>query len=107
MNDPTYVEAARVFAEHIVREGGSTSADRLRWGFMRTLSRNPSAQELSVLQTLFEKHQKEFAANKESAQQLISSGEAPGAKDLDAAEVAAWTSISRALLNLHETITRN
>jgi len=107
MNDPTYVEAARVFAEHIVSEGGSTAPDRLRWAFTRTLSRNPSAQELSVLQTLFEKHQKEFAANKESAQKLISSGEAPIVKDLDPGEVAAWTSISRALLNLHETITRN
>ncbi|HEV8293461.1 MAG TPA: DUF1553 domain-containing protein, partial [Tepidisphaeraceae bacterium] len=107
LNDPTYVEAARVFAEHIVREGGTTAADRLRWAFVRTLSRNPSAQELSVLQNLFEKHQKEFAADKASAQKLISSGEAPVAKDVDSAELAAWTSVSRALLNLHETITRN
>ncbi|HEV8377202.1 MAG TPA: DUF1553 domain-containing protein, partial [Tepidisphaeraceae bacterium] len=107
LNDPTYVEAARVFAEHIVREGGQATADRLRWAFVRTLSRNPNPQELSVLQNLFEKHHKEFAADKTAAQKLISSGEAPVAKDLDPVEVAAWTSVSRALLNLHETITRN
>jgi hypothetical protein len=107
MNDPTYVEAARVFAEHIVREGGQSTADRLRWAFVRTLSRKPSAQELSVLQNLFEKHQKEFAADKAAAEKLTRSGEAPVPRDLDPAEVAAWTSVSRALLNLHETITRN
>jgi hypothetical protein len=107
LNDPTYVEAARVFAEHIVREGGQSTPDRLRWAFVRTLSRDPNAQELSVLQNLFEKHQSEFAADKDAAKKLIASGEAPVAKELDAAEVAAWTSVARALLNLHETITRN
>jgi len=107
MNDPTYVEAARVFAEHIAREGGATTNDRIHWAFVRTLSREPSAKEISILQSLFEKHQKEFAADKASAQKLIASGEAPVARDLDAAELAAWTSVSRALLNLQETITRN
>jgi hypothetical protein len=107
MNDPTYVEAARVFAEHIVREGGQNTNARIRWAFVRTLSREPSAKEISILQNLFEKHQNEFAADKASAEKLIASGEAPLARDLDAAELAAWTSVSRALLNLQETITRN
>jgi len=107
MNDPTYVEAARVFAEHILREGGQSPDDRIRWAFVRTLSRQPSAKEVSVLQSLLEKHQQEFAADKASAQKLTASGEAPVAKELNAAELAAWTSVSRALLNLQETITRN
>ena len=34
-------------------------------------------------------------------------GERPAAKDVPAAELAAWTSVARAILNLHETITRN
>ena len=107
LNDPTYVEAARVFAEHILRDGGPTTDNRIRWAFVRTLSRDPNTQELSVLQALFEKHHKEFAADKASAEKLISSGEAPIAKDLDPCDLAAWTSVSRALLNLQETITRN
>jgi hypothetical protein len=107
MNDPTYVEAARVFAEHILRDGGQSTPDRLRWAFARTLSRNPNPQELSLLQNLFEKHQKEFAADRPAAEKLIASGEAPVAKDVNPVELAAWTSVSRALLNLHETITRN
>ncbi|HEV8606074.1 MAG TPA: PSD1 and planctomycete cytochrome C domain-containing protein [Tepidisphaeraceae bacterium] len=106
LNDPTYVEAARVFAERIVREGGASVSDRLKWAFVRTLAREGRPEEISVLAGLFEKHQKEFAADKASAEKLISSGEAPVAKDLDPCELAAWTSISRALLNLHETITR-
>src|SRR5207237_6939686 len=77
LNDPTYVEAARVFAEHIVREGGASTADRIRWAFVRTLSRDPSAKEVSILQTLYEKHQKEFAADNPSAQKFISSRQGP------------------------------
>jgi hypothetical protein len=35
----------------------------------------------------------------------VGSTKPPG--DLDAAELAAWTNVTRALLNLHETITRS
>ena len=45
--------------------------------------------------------------DKAAAEKLVTMGEAPPAKDLDECELAAWTSVARAILNLHETITRS
>jgi hypothetical protein len=107
LNDPTYAEAARVFAERVLREGGSTAEDRLRFAYRRALSRSPQSAEQQTLLALLEKHRAEYAADRASADKVISAGIAPVPKDLDAAELAAWTSVTRAILNLHETITRN
>jgi hypothetical protein len=107
LNDPIYVEAARVFAERIIKQGGATPTDRFHWAYRRALSRAASPEELSVLLALYEKHATEFKADKQAAQKLIATGEAPASKDMDVVELAAWTSVARVILNLHETITRN
>jgi hypothetical protein len=106
LNDPTYVEAARVFARRVLAEGGSDAVARLRWAYRQALSRQPNSQELDVLNALLEKHRAQFAADPQSAQQLLSAGDAPLPDNMDRAELAAWTSVVRVLLNLHETITR-
>ncbi|MEX2118672.1 MAG: PSD1 and planctomycete cytochrome C domain-containing protein [Pirellulales bacterium] len=106
LNDPTYVEAARVFAEQIVRAGGSSTADRVAWAVRRALAREPRPEELAVLERLYQEHQLQYAADRAAAEKLVDVGEWPVPKDLDASELAAWTSVARAILNLHETITR-
>jgi len=106
LNDPTYVEAARVFAEHIVKDGGKTVPERIDWAYLHALSRKPKVQETAILTELLEKHRKQYAESTQAAQELVSVGEALVAKELDPAELAAWTSVARAILNLHETITR-
>ncbi len=106
LNDPTYIEGARVFGERIIKEGGSSTSDRLGWAFRRALSRKPTADELPILTGLYKKHLEEFTEDPESIQQLISTGQRPIPDDLDAPELAAWTSVARVILNLHETITR-
>ena len=52
LNDPTYVEAARVFAERILRDGGTSVASRLRFAYARALQRAPNAAEERVLAEL-------------------------------------------------------
>jgi hypothetical protein len=106
LNDPTYVEAARVFAERTIREGGSAFEDRLRWAYARALGREPSKAELQVLRDLFGKHLKEYRAKPEEAGLLVATGLAPPPKGLKVEELAAWTSVTRAILNLPEVITR-
>jgi len=106
LNDPSYVEAARVFATHILQEGGPTDEARLTWAFRRAVSRAPKPQELAILQKLLAKHREEFRANPASADQLDRTGEAPLPDNLNKPDLAAWTSIARTILNLHETITR-
>jgi mono/diheme cytochrome c family protein len=107
LNDPTYVEAARVFAERILREGGATVDDRLQYAFRRALSRKAGPEELKVLSSLVRKHLEQYAADPKAAAELAAVGQAPVPKDVAAPELAAWTSAARTILNLHEAITRN
>lgn len=107
LNDPTFVEAARVFATRIVSEGGSNDAARLEWAYRRAVSRAPQPQEASLLLELLHKHRAEYATDRPAAEALLnSSGQSPRPQEIDPVELAAWISVARVLLNLHETITR-
>jgi hypothetical protein len=106
LNDPTYVEAARAFAEDIVRRGGPDVNERIDWTFMQALDRQPSAQETALVAKLFEQERAHYAQDTADAKELVSVGERPVPKDLDPGQLAAWTEVARAVLNLHETITR-
>ena len=107
LNDPTYVEAARAFAELIIRYGGSNAADRMKFAFRRAVSREIKPAESEVLQRLLKQHSDDFKSDPTSANDLLSVGAKPVPGDLDKTELAAWTSVARTILNLHETITRN
>ena len=106
LNDPTYVEAARVFASRIINEGGGTPTERINWAYQWALSRLPQPKELEVMNALYEKHQSEFTGNLEAAEALVATGEAAATEAVEPNELAAWTSVARVILNLHETITR-
>ncbi len=107
LNDPTYVEAARAFAARILDEGGNRDDARIAWAWRQALGRPPRQQELEIAAALVAKHRAEIAADRESADPLLGVGQAPVADDVDRVELAAWTSVARLILNLHETITRN
>jgi hypothetical protein len=107
LNDPIYVEAARVFAQHILREGGRGVERQIDWAFERALSRAPTAGERKVLEDLHQKSLAQFRASPEDATALTHAGEAPVEAGLKPADFAAMTTVARAILNLHETITRN
>lgn len=107
LNDPTYVEAARVFAARIIREGGPDAPARIAWAWQQALQRPPRADELKTISELVAKHRQQYAQDPKAAEALLKVGLAPLPKELDAAELAAWTSMARVLFNLHETITRN
>jgi mono/diheme cytochrome c family protein len=106
LNDPTYVEAARVFAERILREGGASVERRLRWAYERALGRPPREEEARILGTLLRAHGAQYRAHPRAAGRLVRTGFAPAGGDLDVVELAAWTSVARAILNLPEVITR-
>jgi hypothetical protein len=105
LNDPAYIEAARSFAELIARQNGDESA-KLDYAFGRALSRLPSDQEKEILVGLYRSHVEQYKSSSESAKELLSVGSRPAASDIDSAELAAWTSVARAVMNLHEFITR-
>jgi len=106
LNDPTFVEAARVLAQRTLADGGKTDAERVAFAFRQVLSRKPDDTESELLLKLLEKNRTAYAADSKAAGELLKIGQAPLPKDANAAELAAWTAVCRALLNLSETITR-
>lgn len=106
LNDPTYVETARVFASRIINEGGETPTERVNWAYQWALSRPPQPKELEIMNALYEKHLTEFTGNLEAAEALVTTGEAAATGTVEPNQLAAWTSVARVILNLHETITR-
>jgi hypothetical protein len=107
LNDPTYVEAARALAERVVREGGSDAGSRINFAIRRALGRSPSAKETEILAGLVERRLQEYRAEPAKAEALMQVGFSKPAEGSDLAEIAAWTAVTRTILNLHETITRN
>ena len=107
LNDPIYVESARAFAQRILTSVKTTDDERMEWAIRDSLCRKVTKNELELLVSLLNKHRTEYAADTASAKKLLSVGEYPIPTDMDRTELAAWTSVARAILNLHETITRN
>jgi hypothetical protein len=107
LNDPTYVEASRALAVRMIREGGKSTKSRVMWAWRQVLSRAPRADEIRTAESLLKKELAQYRADTASAEALLKIGQSPAPKDLNPAELAAWTNIARVLLNLHETITRS
>lgn len=106
LNDPEFVEAARAFAQKALQEGGRTDEQRLEWMFERAVSRLPADEERRTLLQLLQRHRQHYGQNVAAARQLLQVGDHPPLASVSPQETAAWTSVGRVLLNLHETITR-
>lgn len=106
LNDPTYVEAARVFAARIVREGGRGDGRRLDLAFQEAFSRPPRRAERDIALGLLERQRQRFAAEPERAEELLATGISRLPAGVPATELAAWTAVARALFNKHEFLMR-
>jgi hypothetical protein len=107
LNDPTFVEAAKMLAGRIMGEGGQTEAQRLQYVYRRTLQRLPTAAEAELLARIYREHLTQYKADPAAAAALLKVGDAKPYPGAPPAELAAWTSVARVVLNLHETITRD
>ncbi len=106
LNDPTILEASRAFAQRILLEGGPADRTRINWAFRNAVGRSPGKEEARLLGDLLESHKRDYRQEPESAEKLLAVGDFKNDPDLNRVELAAWTSVARALLNLHETINR-
>jgi len=106
LNDPAFVEAARVFAARLLedRTAGDDAA-RIRLAYRLALNRAPRDAELTSLTGFLATQRATFKATPADAEKSLAVGLAPRPK-LDPIEHAAWTQLSRVLLNTQEVITR-
>jgi hypothetical protein len=105
LNDPTFVEAARVLAQKLVC-GCATDEEILSALYQRALAREPRESEAASLSAFLAGQRKYYKDNPAEAQKLLAIGDTPVTGDGGPIEIAAWTSVCRVVLNLHETITR-
>lgn len=135
LNDPSFVEAARVLAEGVLQRNfihqrrmhaaddvpepdtavaskppgrldRKQGKDAVALVFERILARPPSDRELDLLTRFHQRELKRFRDNADAARKLLAVGQKPVASKHKPAELAAMTSVARAVLNLHETVTR-
>ncbi|QDV25526.1 PSD1 and planctomycete cytochrome C domain-containing protein [Aureliella helgolandensis] len=115
LNDPTFVEAARVLATRLCETHADLNADlpaasvdraRIDLAYERTLQRQPHPQEIQILLDLLASQRDYYQHHQPDAQQLLSVGQTPATEAEASAEIAAWTSVARAILNLHEFLNR-
>ncbi len=106
MDDVQFVEAARKLGERIVREGGETAKEKIRYAFEVVLGRLPSAKEMELMLQEHRSQRARYKDDPSAAKKLIRRGEAPVAEELDPVRLATWTMVGHVLLNLSETITK-
>jgi hypothetical protein len=104
LNDPTMVEAARALADRVLITANDDDA-RLELAYELALARSPKSQEKQSLLKLLESQREHYRSVADDADKLAHVGILP-AKCTDEPELAAWTAVTRVILNLHETITR-
>ena len=109
LNEPLSMETARALALKTLREGGQTDAARVTYAFRRCVSRKPEAKEEAAIEALLKKEELRYAEGKRDPWALVATdaGQRPALPSgVTPAEAAAWTVVSRVMLNLDETITK-
>jgi hypothetical protein len=106
LNDPTFVESASALARQVVGLDKNDFDARLAWLTRCVLHRQPREQETRLLHSLHSANLARFRQRPGDAKLLVETGQRRGVPADDFPQLAAWTTVARALLNLHETMTR-
>jgi len=103
LNDPSFVESAQALARRTLQASLTDDRQRLRYALRLSLSREPNSVELQRLLHFLNQRLREFVGDSDLANQIAGPGVQKGANPQ---QLAAWTAVSRALLNLDEFLTR-
>jgi len=106
LNDPGYVEAARVLAEHLLALPNATDRGRINAAFERIVARSASEEECDLLEASIARLRAQFGADQEAALAYLSVGESRTADEIDVVDHAAYASLCLALLNTDEALTK-
>jgi hypothetical protein len=107
MNDVQNIEAARVFAQRLLTEGGPTSADRIATAFRIVLGRRPTSDEIQIVSKAYTQHLATYQQFPDAACRLVLHGASKPPSNLPTSELAAWTLVCNLVLNLDEALTQH
>jgi hypothetical protein len=109
LNEPVFMECARALGLLALTQGGYSDEDRLTYAFRRCVARKPTAAESAELMALLTKQKKRFTKPDAKPLELLTrdgKDKADLPEGVSATDLAAWTVVSRVLLNLDETVTK-
>ena len=102
LNDPEFMEAARVLAQRVQREASDTIDEQVSLGFRLLCGRMPHPNELELLTTLFDRSHAKYKGNPKSADALLEIGDHPIDPTLDRIQTAALTQVISTIMNFDE-----
>ncbi len=105
-NDEQFVEAARVLAQREILAGGDDAAKLTRL-MERCAGRAPNAAEMKALQGALAEFRQRYQAAPADAESMLKKGEAPISDKVEKPELAAWTMVASAVMNLYEATTQH
>ena len=103
MNDTQFVEASKILAQRMQREGGDSIENQIAHGFRLAISRYPKKEEIRVLKHLFDSQSQRFKAHPKEVEQLLGVGEKQVEKSMQNSDTAALTMVANTILNHDET----
>jgi hypothetical protein len=103
LNDPQFVEAARVLAEGAMKSSEKTD-ERLDYVTLRLMSRRLRAEERRVVHGVLQDLLAEYLESPGDARRLLAVGESRPDQSLDQRALAAWTMVTNSLMNLDEVL---
>lgn len=106
LNDPVFVEAAQALGRRILKEGGATLDDQLKYGYKLATARDITDQRLNILKSLYTQELERYKADNAAAKLLAESTPGSLPKEADPAAAAAMTVIGNVLLNLDAVLTK-
>ena len=103
LNDTQFVEASKILAERMQKEGGDSIEQQISYGFRLAVSRAPKKQESEILRNLYERQSERFKANPKEASAFLAIGEKAVDKKLNNDKTAALAIVANTILNHDET----
>jgi FPC/CPF motif-containing protein YcgG len=103
MNDPQFVEAARVLAQRMLHKGTSPD-EQITYAFIALTSRLPTSEELTILKKLYQEEYQHFLGSPKLVSDIIHTGEYPVDKSVDAVALATCTVVASTVMNFDEFI---
>jgi hypothetical protein len=106
LNDPTILEASRVFAQSLLKEK-SAPEEKITKAFRSIVCRDAKPAELDLLVRYFDEEKARFSQSPGKAKQLIKAGEYPLSDSVDAISLAALMQVVHTIYNMEEAITKS
>lgn len=106
LNDPVFVEAAQALARRIVKEGGRSDEERIRFALRLCLCQPPAEKQIAPLLSLYRQELERYRRDPRAADKIASDPLGPLPKEMAADELAAWTVVANVLLNLDAVLTK-